>query len=102
MERGRPGARVAGGRDAVGRGGGEHGPSAPAAIRAAYEHGETDEFIAPTVIDGVDGQVRDGDSLIHPNFRADRARQLIHALSEPGFADFDRSSPDGRPAPANV
>jgi 2,3-bisphosphoglycerate-independent phosphoglycerate mutase len=81
---------------------GEHAPSATAAIRAAYERGETDEFVAPTVIDGVDGRVRDGDSLIHANFRADRARQLIHALSEPGFADFDRSSPDGLPAPANI
>ena len=30
-----------------------------AAIEAAYARGETDEFVAPTVIDGVDGRVRD-------------------------------------------
>ena len=46
--------------------------------------------------------MRDGDSLIHANFRADRARQLVHALTDPDFADFDRASPDGRPAPRNV
>ena len=31
------------------------------------------------MIDGVDGIVRDGDVVVHFNFRADRARQLIHA-----------------------
>ena len=47
-----------------------------AAIEAAYARGENDEFVLPTVIDGVDGRVRDGDPIIHANFRADRARQL--------------------------
>ena len=42
--------------------------------------GENDEFVQPTVIDGVHGLVRDGDVVIHFNFRADRARQLTHAL----------------------
>jgi 2,3-bisphosphoglycerate-independent phosphoglycerate mutase len=102
MDRDRRWDRVERGYDAIVHGVGEHAPSATAAIRSAYERGETDEFVAPTVIDGVDGQVRDGDSLIHANFRADRGRQLIHALSEPAFTDFDRSSADGRPAPANV
>ena len=51
------------------------------------------------MIDGVDGVVRDGDPVVHANFRADRARQLTHALALPDFADFDRTSPSGRPAP---
>ena len=70
-----------------------HAPSATAAIEAAYARGETDEFVAPTVIDGTDGRpVRDGDAIIHANFRADRARQLTHALV--GGASFDGVRPD--------
>jgi 2,3-bisphosphoglycerate-independent phosphoglycerate mutase len=60
---------------------------------AAYERGETDEFVQPSVIAGVDGRVRDGDVIIHFNFRADRARQLIHALVDGDEFDagcFDR------------
>jgi 2,3-bisphosphoglycerate-independent phosphoglycerate mutase len=62
------------------------------AIRRAYERGETDEFIAPTVIVGPDGRavgpVRDGDSVVFFNFRADRARQFTYALM--GSPDWDR------------
>ena len=77
--------RVERGYDAIVHGVGEHAPSAIAAIEAAYERGENDEFVAPTVIDGVDGVVRDGDPIVHANFRADRARQLTHALADPVF-----------------
>ena len=38
------------------------------------------------------------DPIVHANFRADRARQLTHALADPTFDGFDRRSPDGRPA----
>jgi 2,3-bisphosphoglycerate-independent phosphoglycerate mutase len=51
------------------------------AVKAAYERGETDEFIKPTVVGG-EGQVRDGDSLIFFNFRPDRARQPASKLGE--------------------
>ena len=54
-----------------------HAPSAVAAVEAGYARGENDEFIVPTVIDGVDhGTIADGDAVLHCNFRADRARQL--------------------------
>ena len=82
-----------------------HAPSAIAAIEAAHERGETDEFVVPTVIDGGGtgggpSHVEDGDPIVHLNFRADRARQLTHALADgPGFDGFDRHSPSGRPAP---
>ena len=56
----------------------------------------------PTVIDGADGALRDRDPIVHVNFRADRARQLTHALSEPAFDAFDRTSPAGRPAPGDL
>jgi 2,3-bisphosphoglycerate-independent phosphoglycerate mutase len=70
------------------------GPVAPSALDAVlegYARGETDEFITPTVIHGVDGTVRDGDVIVHFNFRADRARQLTHALVDgDSFDGFDR------------
>ncbi|MEX1143075.1 MAG: 2,3-bisphosphoglycerate-independent phosphoglycerate mutase [Thermoleophilaceae bacterium] len=59
------------------------------AVRAAYERGETDEFVRPTLV-GEEGRVRDGDAVVFFNFRPDRARQLTRALAEPGFAEIDR------------
>ncbi len=94
--------RVERGYDAIVHGVGEHASSATAAIEAAYARGETDEFVAPTVIDGADGIVRPGDVVVHGNFRADRARQLTHALADGQFDAFDRAGPDGRPAPDRV
>jgi 2,3-bisphosphoglycerate-independent phosphoglycerate mutase len=94
--------RVERGYDAIVHAVGERAPSASAAILAGYERGENDEFIAPTVIEGVDGTVRPGDPLIHANFRADRARQLVHALADRDFAAFDRAAPDGRQAPTDL
>jgi 2,3-bisphosphoglycerate-independent phosphoglycerate mutase len=59
------------------------------AVRQAYEHGETDEFIKPTLVtgadDAADGRIRDGDSAIFFNFRPDRARQLTQKLGEAGI-----------------
>ena len=74
-----------------GRGfGTEPATSASAALAAAYARGENDEFVKPTLVAGVDGRVRDGDVVIHFNFRADRARQLTHALVDTDFRAFDR------------
>jgi 2,3-bisphosphoglycerate-independent phosphoglycerate mutase len=75
--------------DAIVHAQGERAPTARDAVEAAYERGETDEFIRPTVIDGYDG-VADGDAMIHFNFRPDRARQLVRALGEPDFDEFGR------------
>jgi 2,3-bisphosphoglycerate-independent phosphoglycerate mutase len=80
-----------------------HAPSATGAIEAAYARGETDEFVAPTVIDGAGGPILDHDAIVHLNFRADRARQLTHALADGAdFMGFDRHSPSGRPAPDDL
>ena len=80
-----------------------HAASATAAIEAAYARGETDEFVPPTVIDGVADAFGPGEPIIHANFRADRARELVHALTEgPSFDGFDRTSPAGRPAPTDL
>jgi 2,3-bisphosphoglycerate-independent phosphoglycerate mutase len=99
MDRDKRWDRIERGYDAIVHGVGERAESATAAIQAAYARGESDEFVAPTVIAGVDGTVRSGDPIIHANFRADRARQLAHALSQPGFDAFDRAAPDGTSPP---
>jgi 2,3-bisphosphoglycerate-independent phosphoglycerate mutase len=102
MDRDKRWERTEIGYDAIVHGLGEHAPAAVAAVERAYVRGENDEFVRPTVIDGIDGGLRDGEAVIHLNFRADRARQLTHALSEAGFGDFDRAAPGGRPAPADL
>jgi 2,3-bisphosphoglycerate-independent phosphoglycerate mutase len=67
---------------------GETAPDAVAAVAQSYAKGETDEFLAPTVIGGYTG-ARDGDGLFCLNFRADRAREILSALGQPGFDAFD-------------
>ena len=100
MDRDKRWERTEIGYDAIVHGVGERAPTAVAAVERAYDRGENDEFVRPTVVDGIDGALRDGEAVIHLNFRADRARQLTHALSEAAFTGFDRAAPDGRPAPA--
>jgi 2,3-bisphosphoglycerate-independent phosphoglycerate mutase len=102
MDRDKRWERTQRGYAAIVHGAGDHARSAPEAIEAGYARGETDEFLVPTVIDGVDGRLRDRDPIVHVNFRADRARQLVHALADADFREFDRSGPDGRPAPHDL
>jgi 2,3-bisphosphoglycerate-independent phosphoglycerate mutase len=56
-------------------------PSAVKAVEAAYDRGETDEFVAPTCIEGGPA-LADGDAAVFLNFRADRARQLTRMLGD--------------------
>lgn len=97
MDRDRRWERTQRGYDAIVHGVGERATSAADAVAAGYARGESDEFVLPTVIDGIDGRVRDGDPVVHANFRADRARQLTHALADPGFDGFDRDAAGRRP-----
>ena len=72
---------------------GQTAGDAPAAIRQAYAQGETDEFISPRLIPGKHGEfsrIGEGDAVLFFNYRADRARQLTRALTDPEFAGFDR------------
>ncbi|HTR73528.1 MAG TPA: 2,3-bisphosphoglycerate-independent phosphoglycerate mutase [Solirubrobacteraceae bacterium] len=62
------------------------------AVRAAYERGETDEFVEPTVV-GQDTAIAPGDSVIAFNFRPDRMRQISRALAEQGFGEGDEELP---------
>jgi len=63
--------------------------SAIQALELSYANDETDEFVKPTSI-ATDGIIKDGDSVIFMNFRADRAREITKALSDNDFNDFDR------------
>jgi 2,3-bisphosphoglycerate-independent phosphoglycerate mutase len=75
--------------------GGRTAVSAQDAIRQAYDEDITDEFIKPAAIEtDHDVTVADGDSLICYNFRADRMRQLVSALSLPNFDGFERKQFD--------
>ena len=62
------------------------------AVLAAYQRGETDEFIHPLVHfrNGAPvGTMRDGDGVFFFNYRSDRMRQIVAALAVPGFEGFD-------------
>ncbi|OIP83214.1 MAG: phosphoglycerate mutase (2,3-diphosphoglycerate-independent) [Rhodobacterales bacterium CG2_30_65_12] len=80
--------RVALAYDAMVKAMGEAAAGADSAIAKAYARGETDEFIKPTVLAGFTG-IHDNDGIFFLNFRADRAREILRAIGEPGFAEFD-------------
>lgn len=68
--------------------------SAHEAVQEAYDRGETDEFIKPTLCCGENDAspltIQDGDSIIFCNFRPDRARELTRAFMDPDFDGFPR------------
>jgi len=67
------------------------------AVKNAYARNETDEFVKPIVITADSGKavgtVKDGDSVIFFNFRADRARQITRAFNDSDFEGFKRTPP---------
>ncbi|HSH69058.1 MAG TPA: 2,3-bisphosphoglycerate-independent phosphoglycerate mutase [Deferrisomatales bacterium] len=79
----------------VGREGRRAG-SARQAVEAAYAAGQSDEFVEPWLIADADGgplgPVRDGDAVVFFNFRADRAREITRAFTDPGFEAFETGS----------
>lgn len=90
MDRDRRWPRVKAAWDVITRGDGEFtAPDALSGLQAAYERGESDEFVKATRI-GDKVEMQDGDCIMFMNFRSDRARQLTRAFIEPDFAEFDR------------
>ena len=101
MDRDKRWERVSLAYDALTLGEGKQAASGSEAVAAAYDRGETDEFILPTVC-GRDGEstgsadfakkgyVDDGDSIVMFNFRPDRARELTRAFVDPDFDGFER------------
>ena len=90
MDRDRRWERVSRAYEAMVAAGGETAADAHAALAAAHDRGETDEFVTPTVIDGYAGMA-DGDGVLMANFRADRAREIVAALVDPDFDGFARA-----------
>jgi 2,3-bisphosphoglycerate-independent phosphoglycerate mutase len=77
--------------------GGESGFRAATAgegLGAAYARGENDEFVKATAIippGSAPARMNDGDAVVFMNFRADRARQMTAALTDPKFDGFTRA-----------
>jgi 2,3-bisphosphoglycerate-independent phosphoglycerate mutase len=59
------------------------------AVAAAYERGETDEFLEPTLV-GTPAPIAPGDRVFCFNFRPDRMREIVRALADPSFTEVDR------------
>jgi 2,3-bisphosphoglycerate-independent phosphoglycerate mutase len=62
------------------------------AVQAAYQRGETDEFIRPLVHHRNGKPValmQDGDGVLFFNYRSDRMRQIVSALALENFEEFD-------------
>jgi 2,3-bisphosphoglycerate-independent phosphoglycerate mutase len=73
---------------------GEHAASPMEALTRAYDRGEGDEFVLPTVIDDpASRKIERGDAVVAFNFRPDRMRQISRALADPKFDAFAR--PEG-------
>lgn len=68
--------------------------SALEGLQSAYSRGESDEFVKGTSIvtpGGPPVRMNEGDAVVFMNFRADRARQLTNALTNPNFDGFERA-----------
>lgn len=57
-------------------------------LQAAYRRDEDDEFVQPTRLSDFQ-PIESDDVVIFMNFRADRARELSTALTDPDFAEFE-------------
>jgi 2,3-bisphosphoglycerate-independent phosphoglycerate mutase len=91
MDRDNRWERVQPAYDLITQGKAEHrAANAVEGLRAAYARGETDEFVKATAIGAAGARMNDGDAVAFMNFRADRARQLTRALTDPGFKAFSR------------
>jgi 2,3-bisphosphoglycerate-independent phosphoglycerate mutase len=72
---------------------GDTSTDAMALLETAYSSGTSDEFLPPHVMIDAVGQpvapMRSGDVVICANFRSDRMRQWLRALTQPDFDAFD-------------
>ncbi len=70
-----------------------HFESASEALEAAYARGETDEFVHASAIHETNEapvSIKDGDSVVFMNYRADRAKEITIALTSEKFEGFVR------------
>ena len=57
-------------------------------LNSCYKIKETDEFIRPLLVDE-EGKIKNGDILIWMNYRADRSKQILSALTDPDYSNFN-------------
>ena len=55
---------------------------------SSYEFGVTDEFFKASVIEGEEGRIKSGDTVICFNFRTDRCRQITQVLTQADEPDY--------------
>ncbi len=89
MDRDNRWERVATAYDAIAHGVSEvRADTVEEAIKSNYAAGVSDEFIPATVLGEYQG-AQDGDAFFCMNFRADRAREILRAIGETEFDEFD-------------
>ena len=91
MDRDKRWDRVENAYRAIVLGQGKPANDALSALRDAYRADESDEFVTPRIIAGYEG-ARNGDAILMANFRADRAREIMHALIDTEFNGFTRNA----------
>src|SRR4051794_22525090 len=89
MDRDKRWERVAKAYNAIVEAEGPRFPDPQVAIADAYAKKQFDEFIVPAVIGDYRG-IKDGDGVLCFNFRADRVREILGAMLDPGFSGFPR------------
>ncbi len=72
----------------VTRGVGLHSLDINKTIESCYQKNTTDEFLPPITLDA-SATISDGDILLWLNFREDRAKQILRALSDTLFDEFN-------------
>ena len=58
-------------------------------INSEYNKDRSDEFILPVAFGDYDG-LKNGDGIIFANFRSDRVREIVEAISNPNFDEFEK------------
>ncbi len=56
-------------------------------IKESYEQNITDEFLIPTIFEE-EGKIEENDGIIVYNYRKDRLREILTALTNPSFQDM--------------
>ncbi len=95
MDRDKRWERVQQGYDLMTLGIGVESSDPIASINRFYEAGITDEFMKPIAVIGLEGEhrgkIHSGDTVLFFNFRADRMRQIVTAMRDPDFDEFERN-----------
>jgi len=84
--------RIKKGYDAIVNGVGEKFTTSKELIDSNYNKDITDEFIIPGIISGQ--TIDDNDGIIWVNYRGDRTRELLYAITNPTFDKFERKQLD--------